>query len=153
MALGAFVFAATAWRFFGYPTSVDEAIFLYKLSSRVSAGSSGLKLEELMPGDWELVCTSHSYDGPQYLKRYNKTYPPAAPSEDGVWGFIFIAKDGSYRSAVGSCGSAGVHLDFRSRFCLTRNEANLSLSPRGLEPCVTFSPQMANPSINTDAAR
>jgi hypothetical protein len=147
IATGAVIVGVAVWRFFGYPTSFDEAIFLYKLSSSVSAGSSELRLAEMMPGDWELVCESHSYDGPLHLKRYNRTYPPAAPSQDGVWGFIFIAKDGSYRSAVGSCGSVGVHLDFDPRVCIERHEANLSLSPGRLELCATFSPSMATTSL------
>ena len=139
IAAGVVIFVVTVWRFFGYPTSLDEAIFLHKLSSSVSAGASSLRLAEMMPGDWELVCESHSYDGPLHLKHYNKTYPPAAPSQDGVWGFIFIAKDGSYRSAVGSCGSVGAHLNFDPRFCIKRHEAYLFLSPDRREPCATFS--------------
>ena len=129
---------AATWSFLGYPTSFDEGLFLHKLSSSVSSKSKELKLAELMPGDWELVCESHSYDGPLYLKRYNKTFPPAAPSQDGVWGFIFIAKDGSYSSAVGSCGRIGVHLTFEPHLCIERSKAILSLTGNR-ESCATFS--------------
>lgn len=147
IATGAVIFFVAIWRYFGSPTSFDEAVFLFKLSSSVSAGPSGLRLAEMMPGDWELVCESHSCDGPLYLKRYDKTYTPAAPSQDGVWGLIFIAKDGSYRSVVGSCGSVGVHLDFDPRFCIERHEANLSLSSSRRELCATFSPAMASTAL------
>lgn len=150
---GVVIFVVTVWRFFGYPTSFVEAIFLHKLSSSISAGSSELRLAELMPGDWELVCESHGYDGPLYLKRYNKTYTPAAPSQEGVWGFVFIAKDGSYRTAVGSCASVGVYLNFDPRFCIKRHEANLFLSPNRREACATFSPAVANTTLKRTLRR
>lgn len=148
IASGAAVVVFAVWRYVGSPTSYEEAVFLHRLSSEITAGASELRLEELMPGEWELVCASHSYDGPLHLKRYNKTYPPAAPPQDGVWGFVFIARDGSYRSAVGSCGSVGVHLNFDSRYCIERHEARLFLSPSRRESCATFSPKAANPAVH-----
>jgi hypothetical protein len=122
---GTLVSATIAWSLLGYPTSIDEALFFRRLSSKVSEGSQELRLSELMSGDWELVCDSHFYDGPLYLKRYDKTYPPAAPPQKGVWGFIFIAEDGSYRSAVGSCASTGAYLSFEPLGCIERSMAVL----------------------------
>lgn len=128
-----------AWGFLGYPTSIDEAIFFRRLSSAASARSSEVKLAELMPGDWELVCWSHSYDGPLHLSRYNRTYEPAAPADDGMWGLIFIAKDGSYRSAVGSCGGIGVYLNFEPKVCIERSQSVLYIGKSSKESCTTFS--------------
>jgi hypothetical protein len=117
--------AGVAWFFLGFPTSFYEALFLGKLSVSTKAGSGELKLSELMPGDWELVCESHGYDGPMYLKRYNKTFPPVAPPQDGVWGLIFIAKDGSYSSAVGSCGRIGAYVTLEPSGCVERSKATV----------------------------
>lgn len=126
-----------AWHTLGYPTSWGEAMFLGRLSSSAKAGSSELKLAELMPGEWELVCDSHGYDGPQYLKRYNKTFPPVAPPHDGVWGLIFIAQDGTYRSAVGSCGRNGAHLTLEPLGCVERAKATLTRTPSNIS-CPLF---------------
>lgn len=117
--------SGVAWFVLGFPTSLGEALFLGRLSAKAKAGSGESKLSELMPGDWELVCDSHGYDGPLYLERYNKTYPPAAPPQDGVWGLIFISKDGSYRSAVGSCDRIGAYVTFEPSECLERSQATV----------------------------
>lgn len=138
VAIGALVCTVIAWSVLGCPTSIDEAVFLRRVSSSASAGSQELKLAQLMPGDWELVCESHGYDGPLYLRRYERTYPPAAPSQDGVWGLIFIAKDGSYRSAVGSCGRVGANLTFEPHVCIDRPRAILVLAGNRTS-CPTFS--------------
>lgn len=138
IAIAAVLSVTGAWGFFGYPTSFDEAMFLRRLSSAASARSSEVKLAELMPGDWELVCWSHSYDGPLYLSRYNRTYEPAAPADDGMWGLIFIAKDGSYHSAVGSCGRIGAYLNFEPKVCIERSLSVLSIVKSSSEPCTTF---------------
>jgi hypothetical protein len=121
--LGVFFVFLFGWRWLGYPISLDEAFFLRKLSSQVTSGAQELRLPDLMPGDWELVCESHGYDGPLYLKRYNKTFEPVAPPQDGVWGLIFISNDGSYKSAVGSCRAPGVRL--YTNGCTERNQAVL----------------------------
>jgi hypothetical protein len=91
------------WHLLGYPYSLDEARFLHKASGQISSGAKELDLAKLMPGDWELVCDSHAYDGPLHLKRYNKTFEPASRAQDDAWGLIFISPDGSYQSASGSC--------------------------------------------------
>ncbi len=118
------VFGAV-WFFLGFPTSFDEALFLGRLAANTRAGSGDLKLSELMPGDWELACDSHGYDGPMYLKRYNKTFPPVAPPQDGVWGLIFISKDGSFSSAVGSCGRIGAYVTLEPLGCVERSRATI----------------------------
>lgn len=123
VAFGGFLALLFGWRWLGYPTSLDEASFLRKLSSQVTSGTQELRLSDLMPGDWELVCESHGYDGPLYLKRYNKIFEPVAPPQDGVWGLIFISNDGSYKSAVGSCRVPGVRL--YTNGCTERGQAVL----------------------------
>jgi hypothetical protein len=121
--LAAGLLVIVGWFMLGCPYSLDEAIFLRKLSSRVSSGDVSISLPKLMPGDWELVCESHGYGGPLYLKRYDKTFEPAAPPQDGVWGLIFIAKDGSYSSAVASRRSSSTYL--RLDGCIERAQAIL----------------------------
>jgi hypothetical protein len=135
---GVIVAGVVTWSFLGYPTSLDEAFFLHRLSSNISAGSQELRLSELMPGDWELVCESHSYDGPLYLKRYEKIYPPSAPPQDGVWGFVFISKDGSYRSTVGSCGSTGAHISLHPLGCIERQMAVLVRDGKDYRSCPVY---------------
>jgi hypothetical protein len=105
------------------PTSLDEYKFIKEVSTRLVTGTDELRLPDLMLGDWELVCESLGYDGPLYLKQYNKTYSPVAPPQDGVWGLIFISKDGSYKSASGSCRSTKALL--RTNGCAKREKAIL----------------------------
>jgi hypothetical protein len=130
--------AGVAWSVLGYPTSFDEALFLGRLSVSVKDGSRELRLAELMPGDWELVCDSHAYDDSLYLKRYDKTFPPVAPPQDGVWGLIFIARDGSYSSAVGSCGRIGAYVTVEPLGCVERSKATLTRTPSN-KSCPAFS--------------
>ncbi|WP_147375681.1 hypothetical protein [Noviherbaspirillum cavernae] len=117
--------AAAIWNLYELPTSIDEAIFRYQLSARAVSGSANIKLAELMPGGWELVCDSHGYDGDLYLARYRKTYPPAAPPQDGVWGLLFVSSDGSAKYAVGTCRLDGVRIDVRG--CAARDASVLML--------------------------
>lgn len=128
----------SAWGLLGMPSSLAEAIFLFRISA--AAGVRELDLAELMPGDWELVCESHGYDGPLRLDRYGRTYPPAAPPQDGVWGLVFIAADGSYESAVGSCRypGVGIHLG-PGRVCVERSGATLRRQA-GTGECASFGP-------------
>ena len=117
---------AVIWYQFGAPTSIDEAYFLNKVSSLDASGANELKLSELMPGNWEMVCDSHGYDGPFYLEQYKKTFYPVAPPQDGVWGLIFISKDGSYSSAIGSCRVPRALLVANG--CIERSQAVLTRS-------------------------
>lgn len=133
---GACLLGIGVWSIFGYATSFDEAIFLRRLSSKVSSGASEIRLPELMPGDWEVVCESHGYDGPLYLKSYNKTFDPVAPPQDGVWGLIFISNDGSFSSAVASCRTSKVKLNTNG--CTERENAILIREAKP-EQCAVFS--------------
>lgn len=128
IAIAALLGILAGWARLGYPTSLDEARLLRKLASSAANKSPSVRLAEFMPGEWERVCWSHPYDGPLYLERYGKTYPPVAPADDGTWGLIFIAKDGSYRAAVGSCGRIGVELSLEPKVCIERAQATLRLT-------------------------
>jgi hypothetical protein len=110
------------WLHFGAPTTLAEATFLSKVAARLG---QPIELAELMPTDWEMVCESHGYDGPLYIKKYDKTYSPAAPSQDGVWGLIFIRADGSYTQAVGSCRYPGMQFDLNG--CVTAKSIKLTM--------------------------
>jgi hypothetical protein len=114
------------WNFLLLPTSIAELNFRNALDAKVRAHSTLVDLEKLMPGNWELACESHSYDGELHLSRYNRTYPPVAPPQDGVWGLIFIANDGTYTSAVGSCRHGGALI--RLNGCVPRDHATLHLA-------------------------
>ncbi|MEN6620318.1 MAG: hypothetical protein ABFD50_02050, partial [Smithella sp.] len=70
--------------------------FIEAVSTEIKGGAKELNLSKLMPGDWELVCSSHPYDGPLYIKKYKKKFKPVASAHDGSWGLIFINSDGSY---------------------------------------------------------
>ena len=142
--VGVVLLAIGGWRLFGFATSLDEAIFLWRLSSKVSSAAVDIKLSELMPGDWELVCESHGYDGPLYLARYNKTFNPVAPAQDAVWGLIFISKDGSFTSAVASCRTSGVSLGTNG---CTERESALLIRERNSADCLVFSTKPANPAV------
>jgi len=117
------------WDHFHLPTSVNETIFRHRLTEKASQNAPNIILSELMPGNWELICDSHGYDGPLYLKQYNKTYPPAAPPQDGVWGLIFVNKDGSYTSAIQPYGKGVVYLSLEPHGCLERTKAVLVRIP------------------------
>jgi hypothetical protein len=110
------------WLYFGAPTSLAEATFLSKAAARLG---QPIELAELMPTDWEMVCESHGYDGPLYIQKYNKIFSPAAPSQSGVWGLIFIRADGSFTQAVGSCQYPGMQFDLNG--CVTAKSIKLTM--------------------------
>jgi hypothetical protein len=124
------------WVSLGSPSSLGEARFLNRVASAIKNDTQELSLPELMPGNWELVCDSHGYDGPLYLKQYGRTYPPVAPPQDGVWGLLFISSDGSFVSAVGSCRYPGVQLDANG--CTKRSRASLRVQPEYGSSCRRF---------------
>ncbi|MFS2033462.1 hypothetical protein ACEN8I_05490 [Polaromonas sp. CT11-55] len=111
------------WSHFGYPQSLVEARFLFKLKSVAAGDVQEVNLTELMPGDWETVCDSHGYYGPLYLEKYNKTFPATGAMQDGAWGLIFIKTDGTYEPISSSCGQ-GAYVDFPAG-CLSRDESVL----------------------------
>lgn len=125
----AFIVSFFLWRWMGYPTSFNEAVFLVKLQSAISKKQQTINFADLMPGDWELVCLSHGYDAPLYLKEYGRTYPQAGAMQDSAWGLIFIEPDGSYTPVSGSCGD-GVYIGgFKNAICLPRDQAILQQEP------------------------
>jgi len=128
----AFVSTAIFW----FISSLDETRFLNRLKTATASGAVEISLMKMMPGDWELVCESHGYDGPLYLERYKKTFYPVAPPQDGVWGLIFIARDGSYHSAAASCRDTGVRL--LTNGCTEREKAILLREP-DTSACITYS--------------
>ena len=142
--VGVLLLVIWGWKMVGFATSLDEAVFLRRLSAKVSSRSHEIQLSELMPGDWELVCESHGYDGPLYVKRYNKTFNPVAPAQDSVWGLIFISKNGSFTSAVASCRISAVNL--RTSGCTERENATLIRETEGGE-CLVYSTKPASPAV------
>jgi len=114
------------WSFLLLPSSVAEFKFRRALLAKADSRSTQVELGSLMPGEWELVCNSHGYAGDLHLSKYNRTYPPVAPPQDGVWGLVFIASDGTYTSAVGSCRRGGAQV--RVEGCVPRAQATLHLS-------------------------
>jgi len=134
--LVALAIVGTLWDFSLLPTSLDEGLFRYRLSEKTIHGAQVINLSELMGGDWEVVCESHGYNGPLYLKKYGRTYPPAAPPQDGIWGLVFIAKDGSPRYVVGSLKHGGANINITSG-CIERSNAVLIRS--GPSPSPTYS--------------
>lgn len=84
LALGTLVALAVIWLRMGAPYSLDEALFLYRLSVARVDDAAQIDLGKMMPGDWEMVCESHGYDGPLYLERYGRTYQPVGPAQDSA---------------------------------------------------------------------
>jgi len=98
-----------------------EREFIFNVQLEIERGANELDLPKLMKGNWETVCSIHGYDGPTYIKKYDRTYSPAGAAQDGVWGLTFISQDGSYESAAGSRKN-GFNFDFG---CLDRDDAKL----------------------------
>src|SRR4051812_38726416 len=95
LSVGAIVGTGAAWLALGAPSSVSEARFHYRLKAAAAASGSTLNLAALMPGEWELVCSVHCYDGPLRVAKYARTYPAVSACQDRAWGLVFIASDGS----------------------------------------------------------
>ena len=127
--------AVGVWALFRFPGYRAEMRFVEALRSEHARSAQELKLSELMPGDWELVCGSNGYGGEFHVKRYNRTYPAVGALHDGAWGLVFIARDGSYTSAAGNCASPGIYLGVEG--CIERAQAVLSRkSPQ--QQCARF---------------
>jgi len=130
------VFAAVGvWALPRLPGYRAEMRFAEALRSESVRSAHELRLSELMPGDWELVCGSNGYAGEFHVKRYNRTYPAVGALHDGSWGLVFIARDGSYTSATGNCTSPGLYLGVEG--CIERAHAVLS-SKSPQQQCVRF---------------
>lgn len=127
--------AVGVWALSRLPAYRAEIRLIEALRSENVRSAHELKLSELMPGDWELVCGSNGYAGEFHVKRYNRTYPAVGALHDGSWGLVFIARDGSYTSAAGNCASHGVYLGVEG--CIERARAVLS-SKSPPQQCVRF---------------
>lgn len=127
------------WTYFGSPLSLREFKLMRRLAALTSTKPDIVELRDLMPGDWEMVCDSHGYDGPQYIKKYNRTYEPAAPPSDDAWGLIFIRSDGTFTQAVGSCRYPKIKLDVNG--CKAARSVPLSLKTPQYGSCLVYSAQ------------
>ncbi|MBI2726559.1 MAG: hypothetical protein HYX42_09960 [Polaromonas sp.] len=133
------IVSLSVWIYFGSPTSVSEFTFMRRVAALKSTYPKAIELREMMPGDWEMVCDSHGYDGPLYIKKYNRTYEPAAPPSDGAWGLIFIRSDGTFTEAVGSCRYPKVELDVNG--CKEARSVRLFLTSQVHESCPIYRTQ------------
>lgn len=122
------ILAILGWTFLSLPTSLSEARFDYNLLQHAEQRSLRAPLSELMPGDWELVCNGHGYNGSFYLEKYQRIYPAVGDMQDGAWGLVFIVSDGSYTKAAGNCRTSGAYLSIEG--CHARAQAVLSLQPQ-----------------------
>ena len=118
-----FLLLLYGWFRLGWPTSIAEARFHRHLRAAASTNSPVVNLSEQMPGEWELVCNSHCYDGDFYLAKYKRRFPAVADCHDASWGLVFINSDGSYTSATGNCRSPGVRVNLRG--CVAREQATV----------------------------
>ena len=98
----------------------DDRNLISYLNDKRENGDYYADFNLAVDSDWELVCDSHPYDGPLYLKKYDRTYEPVAWSQDSAWGLLFIDKNGDYFAITGS-ESDGV--DFHNLGCLPRDKA------------------------------
>lgn len=112
-----------AWIALGTPSSIAEVRFQHRLAKAVAQPTTSLNLSSLMPGDWELVCGAHCYDGPLVVSKYNRTFPAVSACQDGAWGLVFISSDGSCTSAAGDCRSSSIHIGLDR--CLPRSGATV----------------------------
>lgn len=102
-------------------------MFISRLQEVIDAGKTHVDMVSVLKGDWELMCFSHPYDGPLHLKKYGRTYPVVADSQDGAWGFLLIRADGSYESVSGS-GRDGFEFD-ANLVCVERKNAKFEFVP------------------------
>ena len=120
-----------AWDIFLLPSSLDEALFRYRLSSAAKTQTREINLSELATFDWEEVCDHHPYDGEFKHPKYGRTYTaPMSAAHDGVWVLLFIEKDGSPTYISGSCVRGGASI--REFGCLSRTNAVFRLEGSGL---------------------
>lgn len=91
----ALVIGIVAWQIFFLPSSLDEALFRYRLSGAAQAPQKKINFPELATFAWEEVCSHHPYDGDFKHPKYGRTYTaPMSAAHDGVWVLLFIDKDG-----------------------------------------------------------
>lgn len=125
------------WIAAGTPWSFAEARFIQRLSSATKDASPNISLRTLMPGDWQLVCDAHCYQGEIRLSDFDKTFPPISDCTENAWGLLFISPDGSYTSARGGCGS-NMPVYIRIGGCVSRERAVLKRTTRPFVACPSF---------------
>ena len=113
------------WKISGYPFSYHEMIFLRNLKIVSYSEVKKIDLGKIMPSDWDVVCESHGYDEPLYLKRYQKAFPTAGGLQNGSWGLIFVQVDGSFELISSNCNS-GTEIEFKTDRCILRKDAVLT---------------------------
>ncbi|WP_154716350.1 hypothetical protein [Sterolibacterium denitrificans] len=128
-----------AWDVFLLPSSLDEALFRYRLSRAVQTQKIEINFSELATFEWEEVCDHHPYDGDFKHPKYGRTYTaPMSAAHDGVWVLLFIEKDGSPTYISGSCTRGGASI--REFGCLSRTKAVFRLESSGLCPRYSAAP-------------
>lgn len=122
-----------AWDLFLLPSSLNEALFRYRLNSAAQTQKTEINFSELATFEWEEVCNHHPYDGEFKYPKYGRTYSaPISAAHDGVWVLLFIEKDGSPTYITGSCTRGGAHI--REFGCTPRTQAIFRLEGSGQCP-------------------
>ena len=122
-----------AWDLFLLPSSLNEALFRYRLNSAAQTQKKEIKFSELATFEWEEVCNHHPYDGEFKHPKYGRTYiAPMSAAHDGVWVLLFIEKDGSPTYITGSCTRGGAHIGEFG--CMPRTQAIFRLEGSGQCP-------------------
>ena len=118
----AITIAFVAWGIFFLPTSINEALFRYRLSSAIQQQKNQINFVELTPFDWEEVCDHHPYNGEFKHPNYNRTYrAPMSAARDEAWVLLFIDKGGSPTYISGSCSHGSAFI--REFGCRSRKNA------------------------------
>ncbi len=104
LAIVAVVMLGLLWLTGLLPSSLDEALFRYRLSQFLSGSEKRQALRDIGSFDWDLVCDNHPYRGPRYVAKYDRTYQgPIWAAHDGVWVLLFIDHKGNPKHFAGSC--------------------------------------------------
>jgi hypothetical protein len=130
--------ALAVWLTLGMPGSYAEARFLHRLESVAAGDLRSVPLDNLMAGDWELVCDAHCYNGGIRLSRYNKSFPSIGACTEEAWGLLFISNDGSYTSAGGRCGGSSTSVYIKLNGCIAKEQAVLRRTVEPFLPCPSF---------------
>ena len=125
-----------AWDLFFLSSSLNEALFRYRLNNAAQTQKKEINFSELATFEWEEVCDHHPYDGDFKHPKYGRTYSaPMRTAHDGVWVLLFIERDGSPIYISGSCTRGGAHI--RGFGCLSRTQAIFRLGGSG--KCLSYS--------------
>jgi hypothetical protein len=133
----ALILVGVGWCGFWSPPPIEEARLRQGLSAAVADHLSSIDLSALVPGEWEMVCDAHCYDGESFhVRKYDRRFPTVSACHDGSWGLVFIASDGSFTSATGDCRVAAAHIDLHG--CTPRVRATLDLWPGAGQSCPSY---------------